>query len=649
MGGIRNPFLFRATEQNNEDDLFVQLFSEDILNILKDNNSEIFSKPLILRSSPGFGKTSLLKLFTAQILKKLINYQSAHSDKNDLLKAVKSLEFIDEKNKIKRVGLYIPCTNLYTNIEDVIEDEKGKNILFFALLNSKVIFEFIQTLKFILIEKYKNFNDELVKILIDDISKLPLQLKEKYEKSYLTLKDFYDYAISVEKEILNYIDNFGLVDYDKSIKLANLELHSFILLSNCKIEYQNKKISLDFVIMFDDLHKLTKLQRDLIYKTILNDRYKISIWIAERLSILKDNSIFHGTTNNRDYINIHLEDAIRGNKANKKVFSNFLSNITKYRMNYGSNNIASFESKLSTTHETQDIEEAIEYLKNNLTSKYSETVKYKQLIEEVNSFSDNSFATLLKILCISIYIERNRLHRQQTFDFVEINKSETEESYGTLKPSAEYFSMLICELGYYYSFERITRLASYNTEQFLSIASNLYEEMIARSIINKEDPLSPRLQEDIIKQYADNKWNEIATNIINGREIQVFLSKLLDYSYKESIRPNAPYSPGVTGFGVSSSDLKKIQDEKYYLKLKEILMSCISYNLLTIDEDRKQGKKKSETVTIFYFNRWLCVKFMLPIGYGGWKKKKASDLNDSIKYDDLTKQFNIFQVDEEEE
>ena len=33
MGGIRNPFLFRATEQNNEDDLFIQLFSEDILNI----------------------------------------------------------------------------------------------------------------------------------------------------------------------------------------------------------------------------------------------------------------------------------------------------------------------------------------------------------------------------------------------------------------------------------------------------------------------------------------------------------------------------------------------------------------------------------------------------------------------------------------
>ena len=72
-------------------------------------------------------------------------------------------------------------------------------------------------------------------------------------------------------------------------------------------------------------------------------------------------------------------------------------------------------------------------------------------------------------------------------------------------------------------------------------------------------------------------------------------------------------------------------------------MSCISYNLLTIDEDRKQGSKKSETVTIFYFNRWLCVKYKLPLGYGGWKRKRISDLNDSIKQDELTKQFEIFQ------
>ncbi len=641
MGGIRNPFLFRATEQNNEDDLFIQLFSEDILNILKNEITEIFVKPLILRSSPGFGKTSLLKLFTAQILRKLISYQSAHSDKNDLLKAVKSLNFIDEENKIRKVGLYIPCTNLYSNIEDVIEDEKGKNILFFALLNSRIIFEFIQTLKFILKEQNKNFNEELVEISIEDISKLPLNLKENYEKNYLSLKDFYNYAISVEKEILKYIDNFGLVDYDNSIKLSNLELYSFNLLSNSNIKYQGKNFSLDFVIMFDDLHKLTTLQRDLIYKTILNDRYNISIWITERLSILRDNSIFHGTTNNRDYINIHLEDAIRG-KTNKKIFSNFLSNITKYRMNFGSNNIASFESKLSTIFEAQDIEDAIRHLQKELNI-YSESIKYKQLIEEINNFCEYNFGTLLKILAISIYIERNRLNKQQTFDFVEIEKSETEESLSTLKPSAEYFSMIKCKLAYYYSFEKITRLASYNTEQFLSIASKLYEEMIARSIINKEEPLSPDLQEKIIEEYANNKWNEIATNIINGREIQTFLSKLLKYSYKESIRVNAPYVPGVTGFGITSSELKKLQDDKYYIKLKEILMSCISYNLLTIDEDRKQGSKKSETVTIFYFNRWLCVKYKLPLGYGGWKRKRISDLNDSIKQDELTKQFEIFQ------
>lgn len=642
--GIRNPFLFRATEQNSEDDLFVQLFSEDILNILNDNISNIFIKPLILRSSPGFGKTSLLKLFTAQILNRLINYHSSNDNRDELYKAVKNLGFINSSNHISKVGIYIPCTNLYTNLQDVISEDKNKNSLFFALLNAKILFEFVQTVKQVCIEKHTSFNDDLLKIYIEDKSEIPLFLKEDYKKDYYTLQDFYNFAISVEKEILNYIDNFGLIDYDPSIQISNLELHSFNILSKSMIKYDGIRLDTSFVIMFDDLHKLAIEQRNLIYKTILNDRYNIPIWIAERLSILTDNSIFNGTTHHRDYISIHLEESIRHGK--KKLFENFLSKITSHRMSFSNNNIASFETKLLNSLKEDNIGICIKKIKHDLQKNYSNSSKYTQLIKDLDEYTDTDYTTLLKVIVYSIIIERDKQNNQPTFDFAEIQSNVPKDNYAKLKPTAEYFAMLFYKIPYYYTFERLTKLASFNTEQFLGLASSLYEEMIARSVINKQDPLSGKLQEKIIKKYAEDKWNEIETNIPRGTVIQSLLKSQLDFSLEQSKRPSAPYAPGVTGFAITNTDLKNLQEKPQYKTLKKIIMSCIAYNLLTVDENKKQGNKDSEPVTIFYFNRWLCVKFKLPIPYGGWRKKKLAELNKVVTlHQEITEQFDIFKED----
>src|SRR5437016_357283 len=58
----RNPFRLRASESIEVDALFVKLFGPGVLELLKDAN------PLeglhIIRSAPGGGKTTLLRMFT---------------------------------------------------------------------------------------------------------------------------------------------------------------------------------------------------------------------------------------------------------------------------------------------------------------------------------------------------------------------------------------------------------------------------------------------------------------------------------------------------------------------------------------------------------------------------------------------------------
>lgn len=58
----KNPFVTRTSEYIDMEEKFIQLFSADILQLFKDD--ELWNKVNVLRSSPGGGKTTLLKLFT---------------------------------------------------------------------------------------------------------------------------------------------------------------------------------------------------------------------------------------------------------------------------------------------------------------------------------------------------------------------------------------------------------------------------------------------------------------------------------------------------------------------------------------------------------------------------------------------------------
>ena len=93
-----NPFFARASEYIELDDKFLNLFSPEVLNIF--NQNTIWNNVTILRSSPGGGKTTLLKMFTPQILKKL-KETSKHDEHNREI-----------YTELKKIGVYDILENL---------------------------------------------------------------------------------------------------------------------------------------------------------------------------------------------------------------------------------------------------------------------------------------------------------------------------------------------------------------------------------------------------------------------------------------------------------------------------------------------------------------------------------------------------------
>ena len=146
------------------------------------------------------------------------------------------------------------------------------------------------------------------------------------------------------------------------------------------------------------------------------------------------------------------------------------------------------------------------------------------------------------------------------------------------------------------------------------------------------DRFPPRRQELILKGVADRRWEAIPRASVHGHAMLRFLERVGEMCESETFKPSAPYAPGVTGFAISMADreflvgdgARKSDSAK---ALRDVLASCIALNLL---EPRLDAKNKGERWLVLYLNRLLCLRFGLPLGYGGWRPRKIKALTEWV-------------------
>jgi len=90
-------------------------------------------------------------------------------------------------------------------------------------------------------------------------------------------------------------------------------------------------------------------------------------------------------------------------------------------------------------------------------------------------------------------------------------------------------------------------------------------------------------------------------------------------------RPNAPIAPGVNGFGLTLQEIEQAAGPNVLSReaqvFREVLTNAVAGNVLSV-RVTKQGQAGAEKI-VFYLNRILCVRFRLPLNYGGWQHLPA--------------------------
>lgn len=622
MRELRNPFRLRASEHIESDETFVRLFSPEVLDML--SNPDVWEHPQIIRSAPGGGKTSLLRLFTPSSLRTIHAHRTRDYTK-DLFSRLLSLGAMDRKGPII-VGVFLGCGHSFATLEDLDIDDGRKRRLFLSLLNARIV---LATLRSILDLRQK------------DASHLPSILLERNSSSpeiISTLKEFtgtalFDWAQEVERTICEALDSFlqlsekQLPGHDSLIALS--------MLGTSKVLFDGTPVAQRILIMLDDIHLLTPKQRKWLLSVVISLRSSVNIWLAERMEALTvDELLSPGSPQGRDSNPpIDIEKYWSGSRINR--FEKMVSSIADRRTRDARDvEIGCFADCLQDTLDGDEWDttytSGIKVVSSRVKERVGKNSKFDAWITERASASGTPREQLLGWRTLEILIEREYRKTQQSLDFIEYDTFElAQKDSPDVRAAAELFVAREFKLPYYYGLSRLASLASSNIEQFLWLSGDIFEECVSAALLRKATHLAPASQERIFRKSIKAVWKELPQRVRYGTQVMRLLESIGGLAQWETEKPNAPYSPGVTGIAISMFEREKLQSallkgsDKQLILLGEAIASCIAHNLLEI---RLNQKCKGQYWMVMYLNRMLCVHFGLPLQYGGWREKRLADL-----------------------
>lgn len=188
----------------------------------------------------------------------------------------------------------------------------------------------------------------------------------------------------------------------------------------------------------------------------------------------------------------------------------------------------------------------------------------------------------------------------------------------------------------YYGKATLATASSWNVDQYVDVAGDIFEEMEAKVTGPRASPaaLTTDRQHEIIKTAAKKRWQAMPRRLPQGYDARRLLEAAGIFCQSQTFRPTAPYAPGVTGFAITMEDRAKLIDgadtvPAQYKKLREVLASLVAHNEIA---PRLDHRNKGREYVVFFLNRLVGAHFDLPLGYGGWREKTIQELSQWLEY-----------------
>lgn len=616
---MRNPFRIRASQRATTDEEFVRLFGAGAIDLLQ-NVSDPWGSVNFLRSAPGGGKTTFLRLLTPRPLN-LANSLASNSA------AVKTTQ--EALRDVGALGAHGPellgtMVEFTSEFRELAAFDRG-NSLFRELVNSRIV---IATLRAVLERLGRQFPRELDQVMFEwepeSGSTIP---------AAATGQELFYWASQIETDFYGRMDVLG---EPVPVKGGHARLDGLKWFANARISAQLGPVEGRRLLLFDELQTLSSNQRQSLLDLVTSARAPCGIWIAERLETLTHRDLLsEGALEDRDYSGV-IQLERRWSDKRGAGYTKFVESIAKLRAakadNFGDRDLFSLISDADDLAIwAPKFEQACADIEERIRLSRGQIPRYDLWLEAARRAKGNAVERAILWRVAEILVARDRRNEQQAFGFVSLSPEELDKRNSSgLARAAEHF--LRAEIGapMYFGREAIADVSSFNVEQYLTVAGELFEEISAKIQFVRDNPipLSADRQDSIIREVAKTRWNDLTRRLALGRDARTLLEGISAFCHVQTFRDTAPYMPGVTGIGITMQDRETLIDSpddkiKHLRRLRDVLTSLVAHNLLVPRLDHSNKNKK---YVVFYLNRLLCVQFGLPLGYGGWREKKIKDL-----------------------
>ena len=614
---MRNPFRLRAAQRAVSDEEFVRLFGAGALDLL-DDVGDPWGGVVFLRSAPGGGKTSLLRLLTPRPLR----IASALRD-DDLCRptydALRARDAIGEDGP-RILGVFVGFTNEYRDLEEI--DRGGS--MFRALLNARIV---IATVRALLDRSDRAYPDDL-----DTVQTSWVPESDSTIPSSATGSELFDWASNIERRFYDEMDS---LDENEHERIGHTRLDALKWFANAVLRDAHGGVGLKRVLLLDDLQFLSTSQRRTLTDTLVQARENCGVWVAERMEALSHQELLsEGVLEARDYEGvIQLE-----NKWSRRLpaYSKFVSQIAELRARRadGFNDRELFPLIAESDDDArwrESFEGVIEQIRIRIKERSEGNDRYLTWLSEAERGDGSAFDRAKRWRLTEILIERDITGRQGSFDFDVLAREDYDmrTSAGTAQ-AAELFLRHELEAPYYFGKDVLAAVSSTNVDQYVDVAGDLFEEISASVSGPRSTPpsLPTDRQDALIRAAAERRWSDLPRRLPHGYEARRLLDAISAYCRAETYRPTAPYAPGVTGFAITMYEREQLIGEALdgrpeMSALRNVLSTLVAHNLLT---PRLDHRNKGRNYIVFYLNRLVCVRFQLPLGYGGWRAKSLSEL-----------------------
>jgi hypothetical protein len=625
MARARNAFKIRAADAPIiETAQFLQLYCPLLLDQLQRDDLFV-PKLIVVRGSPGSGKSSLLRLFETDTL--LAIHARRQPSDQDLVERLTELGILADSGP-RALGLYIQCDSSLRDIAN-LPTTQPRIPLFNTLLDTRILVLFLRAVR-----RLKNAG---CLDLPDDSVLQPLPSSDAPPQLFAearSLQQLEELCSRIENDFGSLLNSFPDDPLPTSIQ-PHARVYSLVYLAQ-QIQQNQALADLLPVIMLDDVQELYPDQRQHIRAEFMR-RSSVPRWLAVRTHVfgLEELISVEGAEQGREYREVPLDEIFQERPA---VFGKFAANVVQRRLQHTDSlqqvPIGDFKDLLRVPVESIPADAARKVV-DRMTKRARDVRPGTAFQKRLESFREKiegalAFDRLVQLEQEMIGFERQankgQLSLLPEFEVPEVSNGRTADA-------ARLFASRRTRYPYYWGFDTLSSVASGNVEQLLSTSAALVDRMIYRAELDRDKSISAKEQEEILKRCADDYYGGLEEKHRRGSAIRQFVDNLGLFFEEVTYRPNAPIAPGVNGFGLTRQEIEQaagptVQSREAQV-LREVLTNAVAGNVLSV-RVTKQGQAGAEKI-VFYLNRILCLRFRLPLNYGGWQHLPTDLLNRMMK------------------